>query len=241
MKVLLLILANDGPFYNELQNSWRRYMHTKPKSVEAYFYKADPNLDVDHRFDGDTLWLRCEEKYPFLWKKLWLALKVFESRLGEFNFICRPNLSTFLLLDRYLACLERIPRERSCVGCAYWGGEQYYGYVGSFPCGSLFTFSVDIARLVLENTIIQDNEGVDDISFGKILYEAQIPIHNEPRVEFYSADSHEQKFNEISYFTNIFNVRVNHSEYGANPDRVQLDLAVHDRLLTMFYPSTTSC
>jgi hypothetical protein len=211
-------------------------MHTKPDSVEAYFYKADPNLDVDYRFDGDTLWLRCEEKYPFLWKKLWLALKAFESRLHEFNFICRPVLSTFLVLDRYLAYLKRLPRDRSCcVGCTYWGGEQYYGYVGTFPCGSLFTFSVDIAHLVLENTIIQDNEGVDDISFGKVLCDAQISIVNEPRVVFYSAESHDQKFYEISYFTNIFNVRVNHSEYGPNPDRVTLDLAVHDKLLTMFY------
>jgi hypothetical protein len=230
----MLILANDGPLYGALERRWRRYIHSKPESIEAYFYKADPNLDVDHRFIDDTLWLRCEEKYPYLWKKLWLALKVFEPRLHEFNFICRPNLSTFIVLDRYLRSLEELPLEKCCAGCVYWHGEQYTSI--PFPSGALFTFSVDIAHLILENTIIQDNEGIDDMSLGKVLYNAQISIKDGPRVEFYSASLHDQKFYEISYYTNIFNVRVNHCEFQPNPDRIALDLGVHDKLLGMFYP-----
>ena len=99
MKVLFLILASDSPIYSTLQNVWRAYISSRPETIEAYFYKANPSLKTDYEFDGDTLWVKCPENLNSVARKLKAALKVFESRLDEFDYICRPNLSSFFIIE----------------------------------------------------------------------------------------------------------------------------------------------
>lgn len=117
MKVLMLILASDGgkdDIYTKLQQIKRLYIHLYPE-VDAYFYKADPNLETQHKIIGDTIYIKTKETYPDLWKKLLLILKVFENKLDDYDFISRPNLSTFVIMDRYLNHLQTLPKKCAVV------------------------------------------------------------------------------------------------------------------------------
>jgi len=239
MKILMLILSTDGGtnnIYTELETIKRKYIHTN-KSIEAYFYKANPNIVNEYEISGDIIYVKTEEAYPYLWKKFWLVLKALEHRLNEFDYISRPNASTFIILDRYLKHLETLPKRRCCSGPIHHGGQAI-----PFPAGYLFTISRDIAIHFLYNNIIKDNHGIDDRGVGIILNKLNIPIINVKYIEI--NDIHKQRetlMNEVLN-DNIFMVRVRHfnnsstNAFGIDtPNRLIDDISVHKLLLKKFY------
>ena len=243
MKILMLILASDGGnnnLYNKLQNIKRKYIHDNP-NVEAYFYKADPNISEDFVISGDTVYLKTNENYPYLWKKFWLVLKAFENRLHEFDYISRPNLSTFIVMDRYLNYLETLPREKCCSGIEFYGGQPI-----PFPSGYLFTITPDLAKEFIYNDVIVDNEGIDDRCVGLILNKLNIKIlkhHNylELNNTYTELDN---SINRLTNEPNIFMIRIrNLYHYGGadfpfgvdSCERLNTDLRAHFSFLKMIY------
>jgi Rps23 Pro-64 3,4-dihydroxylase Tpa1-like proline 4-hydroxylase len=243
-KVLMLILANDGGkdnIYTKLQEVKRMYIHSK-SNIEAYFYKADPTLEKDYKISGDTIYVKTEEKYPELWKKFWLVLKAFEHRFDEFDYICRPNLSTFIILDNYLEHLETLPKTNCCSGVIHYGGQPI-----PFPAGYLFTLSPDVAKkLIYNNDIIPNNEGIDDRCIGFILDKLGIPIISNNYVDISNTSIDYNSIVEKINKDKLYIVRIRHfleshsNKFGIDiPDRLQNDMFFHDKLLKEFYSDNT--
>jgi hypothetical protein len=233
----MLILASDGnELYSSLERIKRSYIHNT-NNLEVYFYKADPDILDDYKFSGDTIYVKTKETYPNLWKKLWLVLKAFENRLDEFDFICRPNVSTFIIMDRYLRYVEGLPKTRSCSGVIHYGGQPI-----PFPAGYLFTISCDIAKLMIHNTIIPDNEGIDDRCVGIILKHYNIPIINMKYIEINNISRQKDKLMKDILNEDICIVRIRHfihsntTKFGIDTvNRIEDDLSVHKELLDTFY------
>ena len=97
----MLILAGGDGIYETLRKFWSTYMHASDE-IEAYFYRSDMDLSGNYEIRGDTVYVKCPEGLWSVVKKLQMALQAFESRLDEFDYICRPNLSSFFIFDRYL-------------------------------------------------------------------------------------------------------------------------------------------
>ena len=268
MKVLFLIVASEDredELYCRLQYlSWRRYIHSRPDEVEAYFYKANPNLNTDFYIEGDTVYVKCIEEYPRLMKKFWLVLKAFESRLGEFDYICRPVLSSFIVLDRYLEHLNTLPRHNMCLGHILPGqvhtynsdtnkwcwnieqlvrhGEYIYRiedewkneYMSKnnyelvpFPHGGLFTISSDIGHEIINNTIIPNNEGIDDACIGYILHFLKSQLIQYSYVSIYDPSDYKKLHPNDTYY-----YRIQHSY-----NRTVYDINIHKYLLDIYYPN----
>jgi hypothetical protein len=242
-KILMLILANDGGknnIYTILQNIMRKYIHTKP-NIEAYFYKADPNIHDEYVISGDTIYVKTVETYPNLWKKFWLVLKAFENRLHEFAYITRPNLSTFIILDRYLKHIEMLPKTRCCSGIKFFGGQPI-----PFPSGYLFTITPDLAKEFIYNDVIKDNQGIDDRCIGIILKHLDIDIrqHNDYIEINNTSAQFDSCMNNIVNNENIFMIRIrNLFNYGCSEhpfgidseNRLVEDLKIHLSLLQKIY------
>jgi hypothetical protein len=239
MKVLMLILASDGgpkDIYTHFQyRSWKKYMHSHP-DIEAYFYKANPDLTEDYYFEGDVLWVKCIEQYPRLWEKFILALAVFKSRLHEFDYIARPDLSTFLVLDRYLNFLRLQPRTNMC--CAK---ELYFPEYSSlkYPSGACFTISSDLAIHMVKNTVNPASYvtepywgDVDDLRIGIYLHLLKIDIIPDKRIEI-ETPGQEINLRSFMFEKDRFCVRVAHHHHK---QRLAKDMAIHDLLLSIFYP-----
>jgi hypothetical protein len=242
MKVLMLILASDGgkdDLYTKLQKVKRLYVHSYPE-VDAYFYKADPNLETDHKIIGDIIYVKTEETYPELWKKLLLILKVFENKLDNYDFISRPNLSTFFIMDRYLNHLQSLPKQMCCSGLQFYGRQPI-----PFPSGYLFTITPDIAHYIINNNIILNNIGIDDRCVGVILKELKIGITQFPFIEIENPYIYETDILKCRLEDpNIFLIRIRHflnynTLFGADIDnRAEKDLFIHCLLLKKFYGYT---
>lgn len=238
MKVLMLILASDGgtnDIYIKLQQIKRAYIHRFPQ-VEAYFYKADPNLATDYQIIDDVIYIKTPETYPNLWKKMWLVLKAFEPRFHEFDYICRPNLSTFIIMERYLQHLTTLPKTRCCSGVTHYGGQPI-----PFPAGYFFTMSPDVAKDMINNDIIADNEGIDDRCIGFILRKLNICITETKYIHISHVHEHASLLPRLED-NDIFMIRIRHFtesphyRFGIDSsNRLQEDLSVQQTLLKTYY------
>jgi hypothetical protein len=174
LRALVLILASDTePVYLEHQRLWRTYMHSNP-SVDCYFYKGDPTLESEAELKGDTLFLRIEDTFETVHEKTLRAFAFFRPRLWMYTCVFRTNLSSVVILDRYVEYCKTIPRERFCSAVVGWDGVRH-------PSGCGYTITPDlICRLVNERPPLRVQ---DDVSLGDALASWGIPITPAPRVD----------------------------------------------------------
>jgi hypothetical protein len=221
MKILMLVLASDTEdIHIAFQSTWRKYMKSHP-NVDCYFYKAHPLLPDAYILRDDTLWIRAGEGYRNVYNKTFEAFKYFEKDLHKYDFVFRPNLSSFVVMDKYVQYCSTLPKQRLVAG----GIGVYEGIL--FPSGCGFTMSSDV---VME--LIRDNPPyvyLDDVTIGKWLQTKSIPIQPAPRGD-YSNDS--MIFTTSWPVEQIFHFRVR------NRDR-KLDIEIHKKLLQQYYGLTT--
>ena len=203
MKVLMLILGGGDGLYETLREfCWESYMNSRPDEIEAYFYIGDPNLDAPYKINGNVLTVKCDDGYWDVVKKLQLALAAFQHRFHEFDYICRPNLSSFWIFDRYLKALEGRPREKFCYAVSNT-------HSCSFPSGCGFTITPDIAKEYMESAPPISCKGGDDVSMGELLTKLKIPIISAPRIDIL-IESHWPLLDELDSDPTIFHVRIKH-------------------------------
>ena len=236
MKILMLILASNGgekEIYTRLQYEiWRNYMHLYPDVIDAYFYKCNPLITEEYIIDGDTVYVKCDNSYPITLKRLQLVLKAFN--LDEYDFILRPNLSSFFILDKYIEYMYTIPTVNTCTSYM-WAPNSKSVY--AYPSGAGFTISRDIAKYIVTNTIIPNNEGIDDVSIGTILNHLKSNILPHPMI-FITCKEHRSwldiLYNNKSYqdfpSNKVFHVRIFHEDVNRT-DRAEDDIKIHYELL----------
>ena len=230
MKVLFLILASGGGSYPQFMEQWKRYMNSNP-SCECYFYRYSSVEELS----GNTLFLKGTENMANLYEKTLDALKFFEHRLDEFDFICRPNLSSFFILDRYLKFLEGLPKTMCIEGII----EKYQGKGVAFPSGCGFSFTPDIAKILLER---KDKQYImDDVTFGKVCKEIGIQIYRDKsyprRLDILKGSNYSKIIEQIRADPRIFHMRLKQT---CSSNR-SADLTNYTALVDEFYgvpPST---
>lgn len=240
---MLILISDGGPceLYTRLQYEiWRQYMHLRPNQVEAYFYKANPNIDKSY-IDGDTVYVKCKEEYPNLWKKWWLTLQVFEHRLDEYDFIYRPNSSSFTILDRLIQYVEDKPRTKFCGGHGF-NGPYDSSRTYQFPTGYGFIITIDIAKYCIINDIIPDNEGIDDYLMGDILKHMAIDITYMPYcVIGMEREPNYKELLKIYTSQEFIYIRIKFGNSGPIEKKIidwpQKTIDMHYMLLDAFYPN----
>jgi len=217
MKVLVLIIASDGNHYNTLQIFWESYMNIN-KNFECYFIKADPNIEENY-ISNNTIYIKSEEKFDNIFYKTQQALKYFKPRFNEFNYIFRTNLSSFIFFDKYIKWLDTLPSQQVYNGYIGWHGEYPY----TSGCG--FTITTDIANLFIDYK--NGNYVIDDVTFGKICKENNIPITTAP-CQMLFMESLDREITLFNTFDKAFHFRI-------NSPRKNEDITIYYNLLKIYY------
>lgn len=229
-KILVLILASDDqPIYIELQKVWRKYMHLDPAHVEAYFMKANPHLKETYIIQDDTIWIKTTECCtPGITLKNIYALEAFATRLDEFDYIVRPNMSTFYIFPRLLEFLKTCPQNN--FYCGYRGADVMHGVV-HFASGSGFIISPDVALLLLKGkSFLYDNRHIiDDVLIGHFMAYCGIPLTSHGRIEFETLDDWEKNKDTIP--DDVFQFRVKQSYEPRLPNEIY----IQEQLIKKFY------
>lgn len=172
LRVLVLVLASDNsPAYIGFQRAWTRYMSAYPE-IDWFFYVGDPSQTEEVVESQNRISVKLRESVRTVYEKTLRVLSYLGSRLTTYDFVLRPNLSTFIFFDRYLAFLSSQPRHRAACSVVGMHGAIPY------PSGSCAAFTPDILqRLANERP---PEVVIDDISIGLALASWGVdvtPIH----------------------------------------------------------------
>ena len=199
-------------------------MHLDPDHVEAYFFKANPDLDIECEIQGDIIWSKCPTSiYPGAMQKALLSMELLLPRIQEFDYVVKVTVSSFFCFSRLFDFLESLPRTGCCSAVRIQFGSL-------FPSGACTIFSPDLVEFLVANKNelwnVLDN---DDVVLGRFLTKYQIPIFPAERRDIFSIDSWSDLKDNIP--DHIFHFRVK------NLDDLRLtdDISIHKELLKMFY------
>ena len=232
IKILVLAIASDDqPYYRELQKVWRSYMNYDPKHVEAYFLKADPNLDQPWKIEDHVIWTRGEENYiPGIADKTIRAMEAMMPRLKEFDFVVRTNLSSFFVFPRLLEFAKTLPKTRLYHGCEnkilQGAGKPYI----PFGSGACLILSPDLVQLmVLNKNELLGSSTIDDVLFGWFFHTRGIPLTIASRFDILDMPSWITWKNCLPQ--NQYHFRLK------NPDHRRLthEVQMHTAMAEMFY------
>lgn len=159
-------------------------MHAFSEDFESYFIEFDSHLSTPYKVEGDVLKIKGEESYiPGIFDKTILALKYFEDRFDAFDFVIRPNLSSFMVLGRLKNYLSKQKKEHFYAGhpLLYQDFEAVEGNHLLYASGACPIFSMDIAKHLIatgKNTMGKPY-GVyhaDDLLLGKVCKEKDVAL-----------------------------------------------------------------
>lgn len=192
-KTLILIIATDNvPAYKELQTIWESYMNSDPEHFEAYFIRANPDLPKPYEIRKNTITYKTHESYaPGIINKTIGCMEALESRLDEFDFVIRTNLSSFYPFANLLKFLSGLPRENCYCGISLWTGEIWLPNLDTthipFVSGAGIIFSRDIVKLLLkEHRNYQRFKASlpDDVFIGLVCHKNSVPIKEAQRWDY---------------------------------------------------------
>ena len=176
MKILVLISSSDDqPIYPECEKIWRAYMHLDPDHVEAYFFKSNPDLDVECEIQGDIIWAQAETSgAPGGMQKTLRSMEHLLPRMHEFDYVIRTTVPSFIYFPRLFDFLESLPR----TGCC---SADKCTLEVTFPAGWFIIFSPDLVELLVEKKKeLWNFTCPDDHLIGFFLATHNIPIIHVP-------------------------------------------------------------
>jgi hypothetical protein len=226
-KVLVLIIASDEKdYYLEEQKVWRSYMHLDREHVEAYFLKGHPELEQPYLIVEDEIWSKTPENFvPGILNKTVLSMEAMLSRLDEFDYVLRTNLSSFYYFPKLLDLLTKLP-PTSC----------YFGMVGNlngkFGSGAGFILSTDLAKMLVahKEELIDNTSYPDDVVIGHFFLHHDIGLIPAKRLDFPSYRAFTKHRNRK--LSKHYHFRLKHEhEHLRNTE----EIALQKTLREMFY------
>jgi hypothetical protein len=115
-KLVILIIASRSKDYDIFSFCWHQYMNRYP-GVRSFFLFSDENLSCDLLVSNNFITYKCKESLVpgILYKTM--AAKLFCHKYMNFDFLCRANLSAFIVIPRLLSFLNCQPKESFVIGC----------------------------------------------------------------------------------------------------------------------------
>jgi hypothetical protein len=218
MKILVLILASDNtPHYKNFQLCWKKYMNSHPE-FDCFFYKSDTSIDCPILKRDNEILINVEESYYTISEKTLRVFKFMYDELHKYDFVMRPNISSFIRFDKYLELCKTFPKENCCA--AFIGLHK--GQI-RFPSGACYTLSCDLIKRIIDEPIV--NLWTDDVMIGAYLQKWNIPIIPLSR---WAAKFHRWQQNIESLNVNDYHFRVR------TKDRDR-DVEIHNELIFKYY------
>ena len=234
--LILIPSSEDQLVYKVHRKSWRRYMHRFKEHFDAYFIHADPHLEKEFLLKGDVLYVKEEESIcPGVMDKTIRAMEAFLPILDQYDYVVRPNLSSFLVLPRLQNFLKNQPLEQFYAGHTY---DRSHDRNLPLPwvAGACYILSTDLVRLVLKNKKFLMHRpklelNWDDLLLAQFMQQHHVLPKHHPSFKlerFYFPHKICSQIPEDIYH---FRIRMIHRDRM----RYRLEKIIHEELYDMFY------
>lgn len=166
MKILICVLSSDikpwGDLIEGIKNTWGS---VKYENINIIYYFGNNSNNTDKPLlIKDNLYLPYEETFDNIGRK---TIATFEFALNnyEFDYIIRPNASTYVDLDILYKYLVDKPRTNFVGGVL---GDA--PGISRFISGSCYVLSRDVVSMIIDNKEKWDHRYLDDVAMGKLIY-----------------------------------------------------------------------
>jgi len=202
-KILILVIASDDKsIYIKEQAFWRSYMNSDP-DIKVFFMKLDPNLAENAEVHGDVIYTKGKESYiPGILQKTVSTMEFCLERFGEFDYIFRTNLSSFVDLKKLKEFASKLPKKK-----CYAGSIQ----AGKYCSGSGFFLSKDMVELIVRNMDAVQYNLIDDVAIGMFMRDQNITMTAAPRVDITSLEKWEHWLKGKAHDPTLFHFRIKQS------------------------------
>ena len=237
-KNLVLIASSSGELvYKVHKQSWKRYMNAFEEQFECYFVEFCSDLKTPYLLTNQTLKIQGEESYiPGIFDKCFKALEFFKDRLDEFDYIIRPNLSSFLILPRLDKYLQMQQKKGFYAGplAIFHNDEGKEGNDLPYASGSCIIFSSDLAQKLVQcgHNLIglkYSTYHADDLLFARFFKQHQIPLHPIPTMSIERFVEPHRIYPFIG--DDVFHFRIR--TWGM--DRYRYEKMIHEELYEIFF------
>jgi len=180
MKLLALILTSkNNPHYevfNEgVMKTWASKSY-KNINILPYFGRSGKTTEIVN----NVLYVNAPDN--FLTLKTLLAFEYALNNI-EFDFLIRPNVSTYVRIKKLYDYLYKKPKNN------YYAGPLLNIDGVKYPSGTLMMFSKDIIKKIVDGkSIINENQYADDWCIGKYLQDQKIKMSED--IQHYSLIDH---------------------------------------------------
>ena len=190
VKVIILVLTHDiWPFdmmEKCIRETWGKYKHP---NVEIYYNHSGGD---ESKIIGDIIKIPDTDGYHNIGYK---TISAFELLLKkDFDYIFRPNSSSFVNIPRLLDYIQTLPTEKFYAGSPIpylHGGLNEDDYNNSAPklccsgCG--YFMSRDLVQLIVDKKEMWQHRLIDDLALCKFLKDNDIDMVENSRLKVHDA------------------------------------------------------
>lgn len=226
-KVVILIITSPDDLYDNLKKIARIWDNSHP-DVKSFFIECDPEI-TSVVCEDDTIYVPGFDGFGLPIIKKTIEAMRYVSENYDYDFIYRTNISSFLILDRFVNFVDKLPRS-----------GIYNGVIGNhegqlFVSGAGFLLSKDNVRLLISGkkellTECLDYVDYDDVAIGKFFQLHNIHPTTSHRIDIIDFLKDISKLNNIP--NDIYHFRIKNNNPGMRSNR---DLFIHTELLRIFY------
>lgn len=222
MKILISVLATSHfPWEQLIQCIKKTWGSIKVENVKIIYYYGS-STENKPTMIGDDLYLPYEETYENIGKK---TVDMFEYCLEnfEFDYICRPNASSYVVQNELVKYLENKPRENyasSIIG--------HCSHIERFLSGVGYILSKNVVKKIVDNKKSWNHNFIDDIAISLLLNDLHVPMVFSPRQDYING-----KDEEIKLIKDIYVYRCKVEKDQSREENLKTFLTLHSQYLKL--------
>lgn len=176
MKILYLILAGgDKSHLRDIvftRNTWVKSIPARSSFFELYSSSFLDQAEIRNK----EIWANCGSEYKDILRKTIISLQKLDSKLDEFDFIVRTNVSSYFDHSKIEKELQRYKHNEYL----YAGYIQEYkapdGKIIPYVSGAAIFWNSQTARLISRMCVDDYEDYPDDVAVSKLLKKKNVPM-----------------------------------------------------------------
>ncbi|MBA3604300.1 MAG: hypothetical protein H0W50_11850 [Parachlamydiaceae bacterium] len=243
LKTLILIIASDNnEAYKQMQKVWEAYMNSDPAHFEVYFMRGDFDLPTKYAITQNEMKIKTSDGFaPGIINKTIMSMEALQSRMHEFDYVIRTNLSSFYVFPKLLKYLQTCPGTNCYRGVALYPCELPQEFLNiPFVSGAGIIMSKDVAQMLVDESKQFEKykaEIPDDVFIGMFFQKKNIPAVYAPRSDYQSKADWLKGRDSIPEDAFHFRAR-SHQRFRLEMDPFVDELFILQELLQKFYGKT---
>lgn len=238
-KLIILVIASNSDFYNEVVKIfWKKLIkncNQNYKNVKIYLLYGDSyNKELNINNENLLCFDLEENLIPNILKKTCLAFEYIKNKY-DFEYVFRTNLSSFLIIDRFLNYLDNIKNNNRYLYSGTIVKKKYLDFVS----GAGILLNKNSIEIILKNTDKINFSLADDIAIATLLKGIERVNINRYNIEKYNYTLDEDKIS--LHYENIlkndyFHIRIKNASKENNDTLRWNDLKIFEFFTNKIIP-----